>query len=188
MSGRLFIITGPSGVGKTAVAQRLLKSVPNAHRLVTYTTREPRPGETDGVDYHFVQRTAFETMIKNGEMFEWDEHYGHLYGNRIQDVEAHLAQGGPTFYVVDVAGAKTAQTIRPDAVSIFLVAPAEVLRARIEGRGKTDPADMERRLACLPAELAYGKTANYTVENLEGKLDETEAKIRQIIEQELAKP
>lgn len=188
MQGKLFVLTGPSGVGKTAVVLRLLELMPDAHRLVTCTTRSLREGEVDGVDYHFVSRETFEEMIRREEMLEWDEHYGNLYGIRKSDVERDLAGGGTTLLWIDTAGAKTLKEIWPEAVIIFLTAESiEVLEKRIRSRGDASEADIQGRLDRLPAELAYAEQADYRVENPEGQLEATVAKIQGIIEQEMAK-
>ncbi len=188
MQGTLFVVTGPSGVGKTAVVERVLPLIPNAHRLVTCTTRGLREGEIDGVDYNFLTRDVFQGLIDRGEMVEWDEHYGNLYGIRKADVERHLAEGGPTFIWIDTEGAKTLKALWPEAVVIFLTAESkEVLESRIRSRGTTSEADVQIRLDRLPSELAYEEKADYVVENAEGKLEETVSKISQIIQQELAK-
>ncbi len=188
MQGKLFVLTGPSGVGKTTVAEKLREAIPNLKRLVTCTTREPREGEVDGVHYHFLDKDAFMGLVASGEMFEWDEHYGHLYGSRNTDVDALIAEGGATLIVIDVNGAKTIETARPDAITLFLTAESkEVLVERIKSRGKWTEADLKKRFEELNAEMAFAKTADHVIENSEGKLEETVDRIRGIFEQEMAK-
>lgn len=183
-----FVITGPSGVGKTAVVDGLLASLPNAHRVVTCTTRDKREGEVDGVHYHFLDHATFQSLIDNGQMFEWDEHYGHLYGIRRADVDSAIAQPGVTIITIDTAGAKTIKNLWKEAVVIFLTAEsADVLSTRIRERGNTSSADLQTRLDRLEEELAFGKTADYSLLNAQGKLTKTIEEVAAVIAQELTK-
>ncbi len=183
MTGKLFVITGPSGVGKTTIAERLLAEMPNLVRLVTITTREMRPNEVNDVDYHFVDRATFEQMITAGELFEHAEVYGQFYGNSTAEVEALLASGKNVLAVIDVQGAKTVGEKRPDATTIFLTADsAENLAKRLLSRGKIEAADLERRRSELEAEMTFAPECTHTVVNNEGQIDQTVAEVRKIIE------
>lgn len=187
MAGKLFILTGPSGVGKTTVAKRLLADVPTLRRLITCTTRPPREGEADGVDYHFFTKDAFLGMISRDELFEWAEVYGNMYGNQTAELEKHLREGASVLMVLDVQGAKSVKEKRPDAQVLFLTAESPLILAkRIQERGGAKPEDLDRRLRELPEEMAFATQAAVTVENGEGQLDQTVAALRAFIEDALA--
>jgi len=186
MQGKLFVITGPSGVGKTTVSKKLREQIPNLKKLVTYTTRTIRENEVDGIDYHFVDKDTFEGMINRGELFEWAEVYEHLYGNRIKDLESLLEEGGATILVIDAQGAKTVESIQPDAVTIFLTAESpDIIAERIKKRGKFDTEDLQKRIAALEEEMQFAESADFVVQNKEGVLDETIIQIQHIIEENL---
>lgn len=173
-TGRVFILTGPSGVGKTTVARELLKRVPNLVRLVTYTTRAPRPAEVDGRDYHFITEEEFARKRDAGEFFEWAQVYNDLYGNSRTDLEHIRAAGKDVLLVVDIQGAKTIQSKIPEAISIFLQAEsAEALMRRLRMRGKMKPEDEARRAQTASAEMQEAKHCKHTVTAPEGKIEET---------------
>jgi len=183
MSGKLFVLTGPSGVGKTTIAKQLLAELPNLTRLITFTTRESRPGEQNDVDYHFIDEATFRGMIDQGAFFEHANVYGKLYGNATAELEELLASGKNVLMVVDVQGAKTVAEKRSEATTIFLAADSvENLLARLEGRGTSDDADLEKRRAQLETETAFGEQCNHTVINTEGQIDQTVEAVRTIIE------
>ena len=174
MPGQLYVITGPSGVGKTTVAYQLLERRSSLTRLITYTTRAPRPGEQDGVDYHFVTEDEFKRMIEEGELFEWAHVYDRYYGNREADLNRLLEEGQDVIMVVDVQGAKTIKTKRSDAFIIFLEAESpDILLARIERRSDGKPADIEKRRAALPEEMAFAAESHAVVKNQDGMIEET---------------
>jgi len=174
MKGQLYILTGPSGVGKTTVAKGLLAKRPSLKKVVTCTTRKPRDGEVDGVSYHFLDTPTIEDLIARDEMFEWDVHYGGYYGSRKLDVEELRSSGADVLFVVDVAGAKNIKESNPDSTVIFLTAESEeTLLNRIDKRDEGKTANLEERKRALVDEMAFGETAQYKILNKTGALDET---------------
>jgi len=183
MTGKLFVITGPSGVGKTTIAERLLAELPNLVRLVTITTRQMRTDEVNDVDYHFVDRAAFEQMVAEKALFEHAPVYGELYGSSTAEVEGLLASGKNVLMVIDVQGAKTVSQKRSDATTIFLAADSvDNLVRRLLGRGTIERQDLERRRGKLETEMAFAPECAHTVINKDGQIDQTVAEVRQIIE------
>lgn len=182
MAGRIFVITGPSGVGKTTVARGLLARIDTLKKVITCTTRPPREGETDGIDYRFVSVEAFEAMIKDGEMFEWAHVYDRYYGSRNADVNALLEEGFNVLFVIDVQGAKTIQEEHPEATTIFLEAESpEILFSRLEKRDHGATTALQSRKDALSEELAFASLCTYQIVNKEGALSETIAQIEKII-------
>ena len=151
------MLAGPSAVGKSTVVRCLRERVPDLYFSVSATTRAPRPGEIDGVDYRFVTPDAFSQLIEHGELLEWAEIHGGLHrsGTPAAPVRQAMAAGRPVLIEVDLAGARAVKEILPEALTVFLAPPNfEVLRERLTGRG-TEPADVQaRRLETARAELA----------------------------------
>jgi len=183
MAGTLYVLTGPSGVGKTTVAHELLSKRPNLKKVVTYTTRKIRPNEADGVSYHFVTKEKFDEMLKNDEFLEWDEHYGASYGMTKKSVEELLDLGGDVLLVIDVAGARTLKEKRPEAITLFLAAESpEILIKRLEDRDKKGGSTgLEERMEAYKEEMIFCKQCEHEIVNKEGKLDETVEKILEIM-------
>jgi guanylate kinase len=155
--GRVVVLSGPSAVGKSSVVRCLREQVPDLHFSVSVTTRDPRPGEVDGVDYHFVSPTRFQALIDNGDLLEWADIHGGLHrsGTLARPVANAAASGQPVLIEVDLAGAKAVKKAMPDAVSVFLAPPSwDALEQRLAGRGTETPDVMARRLATARAELA----------------------------------
>ncbi|RVW03737.1 guanylate kinase [Rhodococcus spongiicola] len=155
--GRLVVLAGPSAVGKSSVVRLLRERMPEVVFSVSVTTRDPRPGEVDGQDYHFISRDEFDRMIAAGELLEWAEIHGGLQrsGTPAGPVRKALAQGKPVLLEVDLAGARLVRSAMPEALLAFMAPPSwEVLVSRLTGRG-TEPADVvERRLQTAKIELA----------------------------------
>ncbi|OGF38138.1 guanylate kinase [Candidatus Falkowbacteria bacterium RIFOXYC2_FULL_48_21] len=178
---KLFLLSGTSGVGKTTIAYKLLEQMPDLKRLVTYVTREPRPGEVDGIDYHFVTREEFEKRLAAGEFFEHDEHYGNWYGNSRKDLDAIWAGGKIAITLLDVNGVRTIKKIFPEAKTIFVEPDnLENLKGRIRQRPMTDEA-FEKRWAKVQEEMKEAADYDFRVVNAEGKLDKAVERVRNII-------
>lgn len=155
--GRLVVLAGPSGVGKSSVVSELRKLYPDLWFSVSATTRAQRPGERDGVDYRFVSADEFDRMIKNDDLLEWAEiHRGiHRSGTPKAPIEARLAAGQPALVEVDLAGARNLREAMPEAFLVFLSPPSwEALVERLVGRGTEAPEVVERRLQTAKEELA----------------------------------
>lgn len=162
-SGRLFVISGPSGVGKGSVIIKLACRS-SFHLSVSATTREPRPGEVDGVDYHFLEEDQFREWLDEGRFLEWAEFSTHLYGTPRAAVEEQLSRGIDVVLEIEVKGAMQVKQAMPDAVLIFITPPSiEELEARLAGRG--DTADIARRLARAKAELELADQFDYRINN-----------------------
>ena len=152
--GKVFVITGPSGVGKGTLIEQLLERIPELELSVSATTRAPRPGEVDGRDYHFLTAAEFERRVDAGDFLEHATYSGNRYGTLRQEVERRLAEGRSVVLEIEVQGARQVRKAMPEAVQIFIAPPdPESLRERLEGRG-TDSADaIERRLQTAEIEL-----------------------------------
>jgi guanylate kinase len=156
-SGRVLVLSGPSAVGKSSVVRCLRERVPDLYFSVSVTTRLPRPGETDGVDYRFVPPERFQQFIDDGELLEWAEIHGGLHrSGTLAEPIRRMSQGGrPVLIEVDLAGARSVKRALPDAVTVFLAPPSrEALRQRLIGRGTETAEIMARRLATADVELA----------------------------------
>lgn len=166
-AGGLFVVSAPSGTGKTTVVERLIERLPGLVQSRSYTSRERRPGERDGVDYNFVSRDRFEAMIRGGEFLEWADIFGNLYGTRREDTEAALASGRDVVLVIDVQGARQVRERLPGrAVEIFVLPPSyEVLASRLRGRNKDPEEAIGRRLATASAEIDAVDEYDYVVVN-----------------------
>jgi len=155
--GRVLVLSGPSAVGKSTVVRRLREQVPGMYFSVSATTRAPRPGEVDGLDYHFVSAERFQELIDAGELLEWAEIHGGLHrsGTPAAPVIDAAAMGQPVLIEVDLAGARSVKKAMPEVITVFLAPPSwEALQQRLIGRGTETAETMARRLATAEAELA----------------------------------
>ncbi|MFA9445625.1 guanylate kinase [Egicoccus sp. AB-alg6-2] len=153
--GLLVVIAGPSGVGKGTVHARVRASLPDATLSISVTTRRARPTEVDGVHYHFVDRPAFEAMVAAGELLEWAEYAGNLYGTPRAQAEAAVADGKVVVLDIEVQGALQVREQAPDALLVFLAPPSFAeLERRLRTRGTEDDATVAARLEVARAELA----------------------------------
>ncbi len=163
--GALWVISAPSGTGKTTLVDELVRRCPNLDRSRSYTSRPVRPGEQDGVDYNFVSRQAFEAMAGRGEFLEWADVFGNLYGTRRPDTEALRDRGADVVLVIDVQGARQVRA-RADAVSVFVLPPSfEVLEMRLRKRSKDGEEAIQRRLATARSEVLAVEDYDYVVVN-----------------------
>ncbi|RLE14777.1 MAG: guanylate kinase [Actinobacteria bacterium] len=165
-SGRLIVISGPSGVGKTTIVESILESTPSVFS-VSATTRSARSGEVDGVDYHFVDRGSFKAMVASGEILEWAEYGGNLYGTLRSSVQPILESGRNVILDIENEGAKQIRASCPEALLIFVVPPdLETLAGRLAGRGDTAQSDMALRLAVAVEQIAEApEVYDHIVEN-----------------------
>jgi guanylate kinase len=174
-AGRLFVITGPSGVGKGTLIHRLLERMPELELSVSATTRPPRPGERDGVDYHFQSEEEFDCLTREGRLLEHAIYSGNRYGTPRSEVEPRLAAGRSVVLEIEVQGARQIREAMPEAVQVFIAPPSpEALRERLEGRGTDSKEAIERRLAAAEEELAARSEFGYVIVNddLERATDE----------------
>jgi guanylate kinase len=169
--GRLVVLSGPSGVGKGSVVAELRRRHADVWVSVSWTTRPPRPGETDGVEYHFVDRATFDEHAAAGEFLEYATYAEHSYGTPRGPVLDHVATGRSALLEIDLQGARMVRAAMPEAVLVFLAPPSwDELVRRLTGRGTDDAATIERRLAAARQELAAqaefdGVIVNDTVEH-----------------------
>jgi guanylate kinase len=160
------VIAGPSGVGKGTVVRRLLERDPSLWLSVSITTRAPRPGERDGVDYHFVTADEFDALRRDGELLEFFDVFGHSYGTPRAPVDEHLQGGRDVVLEIDVQGAEAVRRARPDALLVFVKPPSRAeQRRRLVARGVDDPAEIERRLAAAADEEARARDFDAVVVN-----------------------
>jgi len=177
---RVFVITGPSGVGKGTLIRLLRERIPELALSVSATTRAARPGEEDGVDYHFLSDEEFAHKIDAGEFVEWAEYSGRRYGTLRSELERHLAAGRPVVLEIDVQGARQVREAMRDALQIFIEPPSgDALKDRLVGRGTDDPEQVARRLAVADDELSAAGEFHHRVVN--DRLDEAVARLVEIV-------
>ena len=164
--GILFVVSAPSGTGKTTVVERLVQRVPDLALSRSYTSRPLRNGEADGVDYNFITRTRFEEMVAAGEFLEWADVFGNLYGTCATDVERELVHGRDMVLVIDVQGARQVRLRYAHTVGVFVLPPSfEVLEGRLRGRSRDPEEAMQRRLRTARNEVAAFAEYDYVVVN-----------------------
>ncbi|HWD75850.1 MAG TPA: guanylate kinase [Solirubrobacteraceae bacterium] len=151
---RVFVITGPSGVGKGTLIRGLLERVPQLGLSISATTRSPRPGETDGADYHFLSTEEFDERVATGDFVEHATYSGRRYGTLRSELEGRLARGEPIVLEIEVQGARQVRQAMPEALQVFIAPPSrDALRARLVGRGTDDPEQVDQRMLTAEEEL-----------------------------------
>ena len=179
------VISGPSGVGKDTLLERMSEMGFDYHFTVTATTRAPRPGEICGVNHFFLTRDRFLEMVDNSELLEWARVFGNFYGVPKEQVRQALAKGTHVLIRVDVQGARRLRTIVPEAVFIFVAPPStESLRVRLLERGVNSAEDMDTRLRAADVEIREASMFDHVVVNEDDKQDEAVVKVREIIRRE----
>jgi guanylate kinase len=185
--GRLFVVSAPSGAGKTTVVERLIQRMPDLKRSRSYTSRRARPGEADGVDYNFVSRERFEAMVAGGQFLEWAEYSGNLYGTAVVDTDRELETGADLVLVIDVQGARQVRRHHKSSVLVFLLPPSfEKLEARLRSRGEDSEAQIRQRLETARQEVAAVPEYDYVVINDE--IDACVEQLRAVVVAERARP
>lgn len=175
---KVFVITGPSGVGKGTLIRGLLERLPELELSVSATTRPPRAGERDGVDYHFMTPERFERAVAEDEFLEHATYSGHRYGTLRSELDRHLAAGVPVVLEIEVQGARQVRRAMPEAEAVFIAPPSlEALRARLVGRGTDAPEQIDARLRTAEQELEALPEFEHVVTN-----DRLEEAIDQLVE------
>lgn len=181
--GLLILISGPSGTGKGTVCDLLRQKHPEISYSISATTRQPRPGEQDGVNYYFYTKEKFREMIDQGQLLEWAEVYGNFYGTPKQKVLDRLDAGEDILLEIDTQGALNVMKVMPEGLFIFLLPPSlEELAARLKGRGTETEESLHRRLGAAVDEIKLAAKYRYVVVN--DKVEDAEETIANIIEAE----
>jgi guanylate kinase len=184
--GLLFIVSAPSGTGKTTLVEKLVQQIPNLCLSRSYTSRPARTGEQDGVDYNFITRQRFEEMARAGEFLEWADVFGNYYGTCAADTERCLASGQDLVLVIDVQGARQVRRRGTASIGIFVLPPsAEILEQRLRGRSKDSEEAIRKRLDVACREVGEFATYEYVVINDE--LDTAVERLRAIVLAERAR-
>jgi guanylate kinase len=185
--GRLFVITAPSGAGKTSLIDALVGDDPSLKLSISYTTRAPRPGEKNGVDYHFVDDPTFLAMRSRGDFLESAEVHGHRYGTSKRVITEALAKGEDLILEIDWQGARQVRAIYPDCVGIFILPPSiEELERRMRARGQDSDEVMRRRLENARGEMDHAGEFDYAIINKD--FDTARRKLAEVIRAERANP
>ncbi|HEY4451440.1 MAG TPA: guanylate kinase [Solirubrobacteraceae bacterium] len=184
MIARVFVITGPSGVGKGTLIRGLMERVQPLELSVSATTRAPRAGERDGVDYHFLSREEFDRRVQAGEFVEHADYAGRSYGTLRSELEDRVEAGIPVVLEIEVQGARQVRAAMPEAVQVFIAPPSlSALRTRLIGRGTDDPQEVERRLLVAEHELHAQPEFAHVVVN--DRLDEALERLVEIVSSNL---
>jgi guanylate kinase len=178
--GDLFVISAPSGTGKTTLVKQLLERLPDLDFSVSYTTRPQRRGETEGVDYHFVDKATFEQMTRDNEFLEWATVHGESYGTSARLVDQSLAQGHDVLLDIDTQGAASIRRLRRDATLIFILPPSfDALRQRLQGRGLDGATEVDRRLRNARQEMEKYRDYDYLIVN--DSVDQALARLEAVV-------
>ena len=165
-TGQLYVISAPSGAGKTSLVKALLESTPNLEVSVSHTTRNIRPGETDGINYHFVNESEFESIRDANGFFEWAQVFGNFYGTSSQAVQEKLAEGIDVILEIDWQGARQVKALVNSAISIFVLPPSTAaLHRRLTDRGQDNDEIIEGRMQAARDEIAHYSEADFIVLN-----------------------
>jgi guanylate kinase len=185
VAARVFVITGPSGVGKGTLIRGLRERVPQLELSVSATTRDPRPGEQPGVDYHFLDAGEFERRARAGDFVEYADYSGRRYGTLRAELERRLGDGAPVVLEIEVQGARQVREAMPEAVLVFIAPPStEALRARLVGRGTDAGEQIEERLHTAQRELRARSEFGHVVVN--DRLERATDELAAIVQSELA--
>jgi len=180
MSGNLFIVSAPSGAGKTSLVNALLESNKHIALSISYTTRAPRPGEIDGKDYHFVSREKFLEMAKHGDFIESAEVYGNLYGTSQSWIEKELVSGRDILLEIDWQGAEQVRRLMPHVISIFILPPSlTALESRLKGRAQDSADVIASRLLAAREDISHVAEFDYVIIN--DKLDEALRQLEAVV-------
>ena len=180
MRGNLFIVSAPSGAGKTSLVKALLESTPDIKLSVSYTTRAPRPGEVDGREYHFVSRETFMEMAQRGDFLESAEVYGNLYGTSQSWIEGEIAGGHDILLEIDWQGAAQVRKIFTGCIGIFILPPSlEALETRLTGRKQDSAEVIAQRLQAARDDISHVAEFDYVIIN--DKLDEAVQQLRAVV-------
>jgi guanylate kinase len=184
--GQLFIVSAPSGTGKTTLVERLAQRLSGLRMSRSYTSRPARVGEQDGVDYNFITRERFDAMVREGQFLEWADVFGNYYGTSAADTEALLSRGEDVVLVIDVQGARQVRSRGIETIGIFVLPPsAAVLEQRLRGRSKDSEEQIQRRLQVACAEVDEYARYEYVVINDE--IDAAVGRLESIVEGERAR-
>jgi len=166
MQGLLFIVAAPSGAGKSSLVAAVLRDEPNLALSISYTTRSPRPGEADGREYHFVDRSTFTRMLEAGDFLESAEVHGNAYGTSQRQIDSIRTSGRDALLEIDWQGAQQVRRLYPEAIGVFILPPsAAELERRLVQRGQDSPEVIRRRLAAAEVEMSHAAEFDYVIIN-----------------------